>query len=350
MRTVLLFVGIAAAVCWGQDPLQAAAEMIERYRQTGDGAYLAKSEALIGSLDTPAARRVKLLLATFRHEFPHVERGARALIAENPRDFAAWGMLGDALMELGRYAEAGEAYQRLLNLRANSESYSRVAWHRFLTGKSEEALGWMALATQAGSATKEGQAWLLTEFAEMLWKLGRAGDAGAAISEALKLAPGSHRAHAVHARMLWDSNPAKARAEMERALAIVPLPEYAAELALHDPPAAAERRWKYVEGLEKITRSQGEKSNRILAILYADAGRNLDRALELVEAEYEVRNDVYSHDARAWVLHKLGRHAEANTWMEKALALGTAEPSFARHAAAINEALAAQDRPLPATR
>jgi tetratricopeptide (TPR) repeat protein len=335
MRAIVLFAIVTAAAGAG-DPVTAAAGMIERYRQTGDGAYLAKSESLVDSLDTPAARRVKLLLATFRHEFPQVERGAQEMIAANPRDITVWGLLGDALMELGKYPEAGAAYERMASLRANSESYSRIAWHRFVTGQGQEALGWMTLAVQAGSASDEGQAWLLTELAEMLWKLDRGGEAKAAIGEALKLAPGSHRAHAVHARILWSLQDPKGRAEMERALAIMPLPEYAAELALREAsPAAAEKRWKYVEGLEKITRTQGERANRALAILYADAGRNLERALELAEAEYEVRNDVYSHDARAWVLYKLGRHAEAGEWMDRAVALGTPEPVFIRHAAAI---------------
>jgi tetratricopeptide (TPR) repeat protein len=336
----LLAALISVAACWGQDPLQAALSMTERYRQTGDGSYLAKAEKLVGSQDTPAARRVRLLLASFRHEFPAVERDARALLEENPRDSTAAALLGDALMELGRYGEAGEVYRRLLGRRIHSDAASRIAWHRFVTGKPEEALRWMTLAVEAGGASDHAQAWLLTELAEMQWKLDRPTEARGSAEKALELAPGSHRAHAVLARIVWPSDPALGRKEMERALAIVPLPEYAAELALREPDRAdAEKRWKYAEGLEKITRAQGEKANRGLAILYADAGRNLDRALELAEAEYEVRNDVYSHDARAWVLHKLGRHAEAKTWIDRALALGTPEPMFRRHAAEIAKAL-----------
>jgi tetratricopeptide (TPR) repeat protein len=343
MRAFLVLACIAA-VSRADDPVQAAAAMIERYRKTGDGAFLAKGDALVAGIETPPARRVKLLLATFRHEFPAVEAGARELVAANPRDLTAWALLGDARMELGRYDEAGEAYRRLVGRRINAEGASRIAWHRFVTGKPEEALRWMQLAVQAGAESDSAQAWLWTELAEMQWKLDQPGDARHAAEQAVRLAPESHRAHAVLARILWPSDARRAQAEMERALAIVPLAEYAAELALRETdPEAAERRWKYAEGLEKIARAQGEKANRVLAVLYADARRNLDRALELAEAEYEVRNDVYSHDARAWVLHRLGRHAEAKTWMDQALALGTPEPSFRRHAAAIAKALEAPE-------
>lgn len=336
----LLLALVSAAVLSAQDPERTASEMIERYRQTGDGAYLGKSEALVASLDTPAARRVRLLLATFRHEFPAVERGARELLDENPRDVTAWALLGDALMELGRYDEAGEAYRRSLGRRIHPDAASRIAWHRFVTGDAPEAVRWMKLAVEAGSVNDHTQAWLLVELAEMQWKLDRPAEARESVEQALKLAPGSHRAHAVYARILRPSDAARARAEMERALAIVPLAEYAAELALWETsPAAAAKRWQYAEGLEKIARAQGERANRVLAVLYSDAGRNLERALELVEAEYEVRNDVFSHDARAWVLHKLGRHEEAKVWMDKALALGTPEPAFRRHAAEIAKAL-----------
>lgn len=340
----LLLVGVAAAACWAQNPLEAAAGMVERYRQTGDGAYLARSESLVASLDTPAARRFKLLLATFRHEFPAVERGARALVDANPRDLAAWALLGDALMELGRYDEAGEAYRRSLGRRMAADVASRIAWHRFVTGKGAEALRWMKLAVAAGGANDPAQAWLLTELAEMQWKLDQPAAARESAERALQLAPSSHRARAVYARILRDAEPARAQAELERALAIVPLAEYAAELALWETsPAAAEKWWTYAEGLERIARAQGETANRVLAALYADAGRNLHRALELVEAEYAVRNDVHSHDARAWVLHRLGRHEEAWEWMKKALALGTPEPAFWRHAAEITRAWKANE-------
>ncbi len=357
MKILLLLAVVWEALALGQqtgrapeDLLETAAAMIERYRETGDGAYLEKSTRILDPVNTPEARRLKILLASFRHEFPQVELAARDMVEANPRDFAMTALLGDALMEQGKYEQAGAVYQRLATRRVNSEGASRIAWHRFVTGRPADAVLWMKMAVSAGSSTPERQSWLLTELAEMQWKLGQTADAEANVDQALQLAPGSHRAHAVRARILWDSRPADAKAEMERALAIVPLPEYAAELAVRESAKEAERRWAYVEGLEKITAARGEKANRSLAILYADAGRKLEHALQMAEAEYEVRNDVYSHDARAWVLHKLGRSAEAKVWMDKALKFGTPEPAFKRHAEEIRKTLEPSAQPSTAGR
>jgi hypothetical protein len=44
-----------------------------------------------------------------------------------------------------------------------------------------------------------------------------------------------------------------------------------------------------IEATDRLTTANGEKVNRNLALQYADADRNLARALELARAESEVR-------------------------------------------------------------
>src|SRR5437016_5897038 len=67
---------------------------------------------------------------------------------------------------------------------------------------------------------------------------------------------------------------------------------------------AAKRQRELIDFVDKMARANHEKANRSLALVYADQDRNLDRALELAEAELEVRGDVYTYDALAWVLFK----------------------------------------------
>jgi tetratricopeptide (TPR) repeat protein len=321
-------------------PEQSAA-MIQRYRETADGSYLTKAEALLEPLlksdpANAAARRIRLELAMFRHEFPKVVEQAMRLVEENPRDRAAWAMLGDALMERGEYDRAGTAYERLTAIRANQESYNRLAWHRWVTGRKDEALGWMRAAVAAGSKTAEHQAWCLLELAEMAWKADLAPEARAALDEARRLFPNSHRARAIEARMAAARGDAAAAKKWWReAIAILPQPEYAAELALLERGPAAEHQWAFAMKIQDLAAANGEKANRMLALRLADAGRDLDRALALAEAEFEVRNDVYSYDAKAWVLFQMGRLEEAREAMREAVRLGTPEPSFRVHARAI---------------
>src|SRR5205085_9680704 len=118
----------------------------------------------------------------------------------------------------------------------------------------------------------------------------------------------------------------------QRAQASVPLPEFAA--ALQDlyqragKPEKSERQKQLLDAIETMARSSNEKTNRNLALIYADQDRNLDRALELAQNEIQVRPDVYTYDALAWVLFKRKEYSAAADASAKALALNTPEPTF----------------------
>lgn len=56
-----------------------------------------------------------------------------------------------------------------------------------------------------------------------------------------------------------------------------------------------------------------------LGYLWADQGKNLPRALEMARFAVEADPDNHSyHDSLGWALYKLGRHAEALEWLQKA--------------------------------
>ncbi|MGH9656943.1 MAG: tetratricopeptide repeat protein, partial [Bryobacteraceae bacterium] len=104
--------------------------------------------------------------------------------------------------------------------------------------------------------------------------------------------------------------------------------EYAAALGDND----------LVDVADRIARAAGERTNRAIAVIYAGQERNLDRALELIQEELKVRQDVYTYDALAWVLLKNGQIARAQEAIHKALRLNTPEPSFYYHASRIASA------------
>ena len=86
-----------------------------------------------------------------------------------------------------------------------------------------------------------------------------------------------------------------------------------------------------------MARANQEKTNRNLALVFADQDRNF--ALELAQAELEVRGDVYTYDALAWALCKNGKLVEAARAAGQALQFGTPEPTFYYHAGMIAHAL-----------
>ena len=75
-------------------------------------------------------------------------------------------------------------------------------------------------------------------------------------------------------------------------------------------------------------------------MFYADQGIKLAEALKLARNELDVRHDIYTWDALAWVLYKNGQFSEAGQAMEKALSLHTNDPQLLFHAGMISHSLA----------
>jgi tetratricopeptide (TPR) repeat protein len=124
-----------------------------------------------------------------------------------------------------------------------------------------------------------------------------------------------------------------------RALAAIPLPEYAAALGdvytRMGRAADARRQYELVEYVARLDAARPALYNRELVYFYADHGLQLDRALVLAERELAARRDIGAHDALAWTLVQLDRPAEARVAMERALALGTRDARLFFHAGMI---------------
>jgi tetratricopeptide (TPR) repeat protein len=132
-------------------------------------------------------------------------------------------------------------------------------------------------------------------------------------------------------------------ASYQKAQATIPLPAYAA--ALHDLYTAggdarlAQQQAGLIDVIVKMEIAGNQKADRMLALILANQGRNLTQALELAQADFSVRKDVYTRDALAWVLYKLGRYDEASQMIHEALVFQTPEPLFFYHAGMIAHAL-----------
>jgi tetratricopeptide (TPR) repeat protein len=203
-------------------------------------------------------------------------------------------------------------------------------------------------AIGAGNPKPENVAWCLADLGGIYWKIGRVDDAKAAYRRALTVYPNYYPAWAGLGRIASALNQVHdAIEDFRKAQDTVPMPEYAQ--ALQDlytrarAPKLAQQQGDLIDAIEITMRASGEKTNRNVALLYADQNRKLDRARELVDNEIRVRPDVYTDDALAWVLFRQGHFDDAWRASEKARALGTPEPVFHFHAGMIAEALGNKD-------
>ena len=73
-----------------------------------------------------------------------------------------FGVLVDALVELGRYRAAGRALQAMVDRKPDLASYARVSYFRELHGDLDGAVGAMRLAASAGGDAPENVAYVQT--------------------------------------------------------------------------------------------------------------------------------------------------------------------------------------------
>ena len=317
---------------------------LQKLRETGNYGYFDSAAKLVDRMAEQnsgdyATLRYQNEIDLQRHDFKAVADRSRDMIRYNRSDPGVWGNLGDALMELGDYDGARDAYTTMFSLRPNLASYNRMSWYRFVTGDADAAIGLMKLAIEAGGQA-ENTAWCWAELGDLYFKTGKVNDAGDAYKTALSLFPSLHRASAGLGKTQASRGDLSAAIKSyQTAQAIIPMVEYAG--ALEDLytraglPKKAEEQRQLLAVIEKLGSASNEKTNRNLALVLADHNRNCGLALRLVEAEIESRPDVYTWDALSWVLFRNGQVESAREASRKALKFQTGEPVFYYHAQAI---------------
>ncbi len=322
-----------------------ASAYLQKLRETTDFGYLDRADKLVTQVLARKPGDSEALILTNeielnRHHFSKVIENTGRLVKTNPEDARLWGMMGDASMEIGDYDRAANAYGQMLKLRPGLSSYNRVAWFRFVTGDPDGAIYAMRQAVHVAGATPENLAWCLVDLGNLYFKTGKLTEAAANYNAALNAFPRYHPAFAGLGRVLAAQHQtAEAIASYTRAQSIVPLPDYTG--ALRDlyleqgNTAEARKQEALLDVVDQLARANFENTDRNLALVLADELRHLDRALELAQNELAFRQDVYTYDALAWVLYRVGRCPEAQEAMKKALAQHTPEPIFQKHAALI---------------
>jgi tetratricopeptide (TPR) repeat protein len=326
-----------------------ATAYIQRMRETTDFSYLDRAyELLQAVLNSDAsdyeARRLRSEIELERHQFADVVEDSERMIQAAPEDSWNWGTLGDALMELGRYDKAADAYQKMISIRPDLSSYNRAAYYRFIAGDSAGAIDVMKRAIVSGAPNAENTAWCWVDLANLYFRAGRLAEAEQADSMALRVFPGYHPALGALGRVQAAMGKKKEAIESYRsAQAAVPFVDYAA--ALYDlyedagMKKEAAHQLELIDVIDRLGTAAREKTNRNLALIYADRDLNLPRALDLVQSEMSLRKDIYTYDALAWTFYKNRCYSEASAAMKEALKMGTPEPSFHYHAGMIAASL-----------
>ena len=111
-----------------------------------------------------------------------------------PYNSSAYGVLGDALVEVGRYPEAFRTFQRMIDLRPDLSSYARASYARELQGDVAGAISDMELALEAASWRSDA-AFAGFQLGELWFNSGHLDRAQAAYARAAAVDPAYVPAH-----------------------------------------------------------------------------------------------------------------------------------------------------------
>jgi tetratricopeptide (TPR) repeat protein len=310
---------------------------MQKVRETGDASFYTRadgvySKALQLNPRDPAAVTGAGTLALSRHDFSAALQYGQRAHQLAPYSFQPLGVLVDAQVELGRYADAERSLQAMIDLRPNLSSYARVSYFRELHGDLRGAIKAMQLAVSAGGGAAENVAYVQTLLGNLYFEVGRMNDARDAYGTALESFPRYVPAIAGVANIeAAHGNFRSAIRRYRDAVARLPLPQYV--IALGELQQAAGKRPDYdlVRAEERLLQANGVNTDVDLALFEANHGSPA-RAVSLAQRAWAAAPSVRSADALGWALTSAGRPAQGLRWARRALGLGSRDPSFLYHA------------------
>jgi len=321
----------------------------QRARETSDSSDYARSErALRQALARDSANLYALgglgSLALSRHRFGEalvLGRRARRLSASTARTY---GVIGDALLELGRYKQAFRAYDRMAALKPSLSAYARVSHARELLGDRRGAVAAMQLAVGAAGSQPEPLAWSRVQLGKLHFSRGRVRAAKREYRAALDAFPGYVYALDGLARAEAAQGRLGRAVELQReAVERNPLPELVGLLGdlyrLAGRRAAAGEQYALVGAIEQLQRANGVRTDLETALFNVDHGLRLRDSLASARRAHSERPSIEADDVLAWALARNGHCGEALRYSKRALRLSTGDAPKLFHRGMIERCL-----------
>ncbi|GAA0396065.1 hypothetical protein Acor_48760 [Acrocarpospora corrugata] len=312
---------------------------LERARQSGDASYQDKADGALRRALAIEPANVDALtglgaLANARHDFAGARQWAERVTSLDPRRWAAQGVLTDTLVELGQYAAARRALQRMLDLRPGVASFTRAAHLLWLRGDAAQARS--VLERALAMAVLPGDiAYCRHRLGELASETGRLSEARAFYDQAAR----AGFAPALAGRARTDAASGRPEDALRDYTSAGPL--HAVELGeLYESLG----RHKEAQAQFTLFAAQQRLQPDLLALgrFETDHG-DPAQAVRHLRTEWARRKSVDVADALGWALHRSGRSAEGLPFVQRADSLGGQNARFAYHRGEIAHALGAVD-------
>ena len=334
-------------------------EYLLRFRDSGDDADLDRAlkaaehslKVVPGELNR-GGLAARAHAAFSLHHFTSARDDARQLLSFDPTKRAPLELLGDALMELGDYADAGEVYSRVdrefESDDAQAATEARLARWAQLHGDVETARRRYEAAVRVTEGTSDVpaappliRAWVRVQAGQFDFLCGRWDDAEKRYVAALAAKPDDwpaldHLAELRAAQKRYD----EAVATYTKLVGRVPRPELfqAVGDVYREMGKSEDAKTWHTRALAAYRQATERGSSHYLHHLagyFCDVESNPTEAVRWAREDLKVRHSVYAYDALAWALYAAGDYKAASEAADKALALNTADAHLLYHASLI---------------
>jgi tetratricopeptide (TPR) repeat protein len=330
--------GDGASAILLSDALMRAARVRSDATLAGEAERVLRSALAHGPSDYLLQRMLGVVYLS-QHRFAEALTAAEQARAVRPEDAWNYAVAGDALLELGRYEEAFDAFDAVMARRPDAAAYARVAYARELQGDLDGAVRLMGMAAESTSPHDvEARAWTFAQIGHLHLQQHKLQDAEREFNRAEFTFPGHPYASAGRIRLHI------ARGEYRQALRLVEqiaeTPEsraMAGDLQAYlGDRAAAEQSYQRAESLERDGWKYEQPQPAALARFLAERQRDIPTAVSLAEQAAGERQDIHTLDALAWAYFRAGRFEDAAAAIRRATRTGTVDPRIRCHEAAIS--------------
>ena len=330
---------------------------IQEARVTGNYVYYDKAaiKYVNNVLQTDStnfdALTFKALIYLSQHHFADGLTIAEKARKINPYNAFIYGLVVDGNVEMGNYDSAVANSDRMVSIRPDLRSYSRISYLREIYGDYPGAIEAMRMAVAAGAPGDEGTEWTRIQLGHLYENRGDLISAKMHYTIALNERPGYAYALAGLARIALSSKDyASAISYYEKANAAVT--DYTLKQELADAYELSGQKEKatailnaVIESMSKDAQSGrndeniGHYADRELAYAYLKVN-NYDKALEHALLEYNRRpENIDVNETVAWVYYQKGEYAKALPYLKVALKTNSKNPTLLCHAGLIYDKL-----------
>ncbi len=277
---------------------------------------------------------VKSSVELSQHDFSQALATAQQAVAINPYNAQIYGALVDAYVELGNYAEAVEMADKMISIRPDLRSYSRVSYLREIHGDVPGAIEAMKLAVSAGFPGQEGTCWARMTLGELYENYGKEAQAREQYEWALVERPNYPFAIAALAKLDMTSGKLEqAEEQLEQAISIIPeVGFYIDRAELYKMTGREEELATTKEEILAMLQDDvdsGHLMNMEYASLYLELYEDPAKALPYAKEEFEKRPaNIDVNRLLARIHAALGNTEEAERLATKAATTNSVHPEL----------------------